>query len=198
MVSENGNGPLPEGVDERLLSVVRDGIASGRFSSGARIPTERDFAASLEIPRSVVRRSLAYLETQGRVTRHVGRGTFVADGAGSAETPLGFATSPIEIMEVRLMLEPQVAAAAAAAATAAEFEKLTLCLERSEAAATYEEFERCDAEFHRSIAVATHNEFCSASSTSSTRHATNRCGEPSNDEVLRRSGGTTTNATIGA
>ncbi len=107
-----------------------------------------------------MRRGLAVLEAQGSITRHVGRGTFVArTGTLDAVTPLGLATSPVEIMEVRLMLEPQIAALAASSATTAEFEQLRHCLQESEAARTYEEFELWDGAFHRAIAGATHNEF---------------------------------------
>jgi DNA-binding FadR family transcriptional regulator len=145
--------------DDRIIALICDGIASGRFASGGKLPTERSLAESLAISRTAVRRSLARLQSQGRITRHVGRGTFVARGDDpTAATPLGLSTSPVEIMDVRLMLEPQVAALAASCATSTEFERIGHCLSEAERARSYEEFERWDGAFHGAIAAATHNE----------------------------------------
>jgi DNA-binding FadR family transcriptional regulator len=44
-------------------------------------------------------------------------------------------------------------------ATAADFARMTECVERSEAAQTIEDFERWDGELHRTFAIATHNTF---------------------------------------
>jgi DNA-binding FadR family transcriptional regulator len=47
---------------------------------GGRLPTERQLAADLGITRSAVRQALAMLEAQGRISREVGRGTFLRPG----------------------------------------------------------------------------------------------------------------------
>ncbi len=145
--------------EQKLALVIHDGIKSGRYKAGSRIPTEREFALSLGIARSVVRRTLAALESQGRIVRHVGRGTFVAADFQADEMPIGLATSPAEIMAVRLILEPQIAPLAAASGTSADFERMFYCLGESENALAYDEFERWDGSFHRTIAEATHNHF---------------------------------------
>src|SRR4051812_35948995 len=50
------------------------------FRAAARMPTERVLAERFRLPRSVVRKALLPLEIEGKVTRHVGRGTFVSHG----------------------------------------------------------------------------------------------------------------------
>ncbi len=152
-----GTGDHPAADEARIVALIADGIATGRYRSGTRLPAERDLAAGLAVSRTAVRRGLAVLEAQGRITRHVGRGTFV--NAAESVTPIARATSPAEIMDVRLMLEPQIAALAARCATSTELERMQHCLAAAESAVTTEEFERWDGSLHQTIAVATHNEF---------------------------------------
>src|SRR5260370_13882860 len=69
-----------------LAESERDGAAYG-----TRLPTERQLAGDLGVSRSAVRHALAVLQAEGRVSREVGRGTFLrfpaapgsTDGSGS-------------------------------------------------------------------------------------------------------------------
>lgn len=61
-----------------LLEVV----AQGAVGPGGKLPTERELAARFALPRNTVRKTLAQLEAEGAITRHVGRGTFLADSGG--------------------------------------------------------------------------------------------------------------------
>src|SRR6266700_3285437 len=51
---------------------------------GTRLPTERQLAVDLGVSRSAIRHAMAELQAKGRVSREVGRGTFLrrpaADG----------------------------------------------------------------------------------------------------------------------
>jgi len=67
-------------------------------------------------------------------------------------------TSPVDVMAVRLMVEPHAAAQAAASATSAELEAIRNCHDRAAAEADPNEFEKRDAEFHAQIFLATRNE----------------------------------------
>lgn len=148
--------------EQRVVAWVSSGIASGAFDAGIRLPTERDLATSLGISRSAVRRGFAALEEQGLIRRHVGRGTFVGPASSVTDhtaAAIGRATSPAEIMEVRLMLEPQIAALAATSATGSELEALQYVVAQAHAAPTTAEFERWDGALHAAIAGATHNAF---------------------------------------
>jgi len=145
---------------------IRDFIvnaADGSLAPGARLPTERELARRFAVPRNAVRRTLAQLEAEGAITRHVGRGTFLAGGAPSGPEELAadsFShTSPAELMEARLRIEPALAELIVTNATPADFEHMEACLDKAERAATLDEFELWDAALHQALATATHNRF---------------------------------------
>ncbi|WP_194711855.1 FadR/GntR family transcriptional regulator [Noviherbaspirillum soli] len=141
-----------------------DELRSGRLHGGDRLPTERELSEIWNIGRSVVRRVLSELKEQGLITQVVGSGTYVsADAseklqAGAAQVT-AMETSPAELMEVRVLLEPVVMQLAIRHATPADFMKMEECCARAEAAQTLEEFEHWDGALHQTIADATHNNF---------------------------------------
>jgi len=146
---------------QRIREFVMAAAAGGTLAPGARLPTERELAKRFAIPRNAVRKTLAQLEAEGSITRHVGRGTFLAMRGGS--NTHGFDgtahTSPAELMEARLRLEPALAELIVTNATPADFERMEMCLDKAERAATLDEFELWDAALHQAIASATHNRF---------------------------------------
>lgn len=151
--------PRSLGDDEGILLLIEQEITERGLIQGSRLPTERELAVRSGCSRSAVRRALATLEADGRVERHVGRGTFLALGPcdGPAASGQGASTSPAEIMAVRLLLEPQTMALAVAAATSADFAEMARCQAAGERAVTHDEFELWDEALHRSFASATHN-----------------------------------------
>src|SRR5579871_4674449 len=69
----------------RLAEIILDESRRAGLGRGSRLPTERQLAASLGATRTSVRRALTVLEAEGRISREVGRGTFLRDGPdGSA------------------------------------------------------------------------------------------------------------------
>ena len=66
---------------------------------------------------------------EGLIIRQVGRGTFLTDVLHPATVTAPADTSPAEIMEVRRLLEPQVAALAARVATQADLDRIDRCLD---------------------------------------------------------------------
>lgn len=58
-------------------------IGTGEFAAGDRLPTVRALAVSLDISYNTVNRAYMDLERDGYITTRKGRGTFVADRAGS-------------------------------------------------------------------------------------------------------------------
>ncbi|MCS0502482.1 FadR/GntR family transcriptional regulator [Ancylobacter mangrovi] len=148
-----------------LVQEFLDGaIGSGAYAPGAKLPTERAIAEELGVPRSAVRDVLSVLESQGRVVRIIGSGTYVAKNAPSApsraEPPAGAHAgdaSPTEIMAARLIVEPRLAQLVVMNAKAADFERMEECNRQGEAADDFEAFEHWDAALHQAIADATHN-----------------------------------------
>ena len=109
-------------VEHDILERLRGALSSGRFPDQGRLPAERVLAEEFGVSRSTLRNSLGVLEAEGRIWRHVGRGTFVGERP-SVDAPALSAlvnqTHPEEVMEVRLALEPRIASLAARRATAA-------------------------------------------------------------------------------
>ncbi|TJW03176.1 MAG: FadR family transcriptional regulator [Mesorhizobium sp.] len=145
--------------------VLKDFIEAEGLEPGDRLPPERDLALKLGLPRTALRRMLASLENEGRLTRHVGRGTFIA-GSGVTSTalrrPPGSAgdavrTYPAEVFETRLIIEPKVAGLAALRATPQEIDELQKSIDKGSAAETLVEFEKWDAVFHRIVVEAARN-----------------------------------------
>jgi DNA-binding FadR family transcriptional regulator len=100
------------------------------------------------------------LEKEGRIWRHVGRGTFTGPRPEPDQEELSTVTSvtnPTEIMEARLVLEPKLAAIAALRVTMSELNQMEVFLERSIGALETAEFEYWDGLIHQAIAKATNN-----------------------------------------
>ncbi|NML35103.1 FadR/GntR family transcriptional regulator [Paraburkholderia antibiotica] len=150
-----------------LAAYLRDEIASGRLGDGVKLPAERQLSEQFGASRGAVRRVLQDLKDRGLITQAVGSGTFVRPGAAKAlpapeiviDEIAGTQTSPAELMEARLLIEPLMPKLIARNATSSDFARMMECIERSEAAQSVEEFERWDGELHRTFALATHNSF---------------------------------------
>lgn len=131
--------------------------------AGARLPTERQLAAQLGVTRAAVRRALSFLEASGRVSREIGRGTFLrsagASAAGSAREDSARADDigPADVMAAREFFEPEVLPLVVAHATARDFDELDRCLAGGEAADTAETWDTWDDAFHRAVVAAAHN-----------------------------------------
>lgn len=139
---------------------LRGSLTSGRFPDQGRLPAERALAEEFGVSRSTLRAALGILEAEGKIWRHVGRGTFVGERP-SVDAPALSAlvnrTHPEEVMEVRLVLEPRIAALAARRATAADIAVMDRCIRKAETATDVATFELWDGAFHRAIASAAHN-----------------------------------------
>ena len=99
----------------QIADQIRDQILVGAVEAGRQLPSERDLAVSLGVSRPTVREALIALEVAGFVEVRVGVGAFVRDqGKASAALP-DEGHSPIEIMRVRRLLEPEAAALASQA-----------------------------------------------------------------------------------
>ncbi|MCE3552488.1 FCD domain-containing protein [Pseudonocardia sp. RS11V-5] len=146
-----------ETVEQSLRALLTEGAQDGSLRPGSKLPTERALVEQLAVPRSAIRRALETLERDGVVIRHVGRGTFLTEAAVQQVDGAPADTSPAEIMQVRLLLEPGVAALAARVATQADLDRIGESLAGGGASEDFEGFESWDARLHRAIASAAHN-----------------------------------------
>lgn len=142
---------------ERVDRALAKLLSAPEQGPGSKLPTERALADQLSVPRSAVRSALSRLEAQGRVVRIIGSGTYVAENRGSGARAGGQDASPREIMETRMLVEPQLAALVVAHANGADLEKIRHAMCQAEAAIDFEGFELWDGNFHQALANATHN-----------------------------------------
>ncbi len=144
-----------------LTQRLRHLIDNAGYRHNDRIPPERDLCLRLGTTRNQLRKSLSELEAQGRIWRHVGRGTFV--GARPVlnlqdVTYLRDQIRPEQVMSVRLAMEPELSRLAAQHASKSDCEQMKLCAERCRNAEDWRAYEAWDNHLHHAIARATRNQ----------------------------------------
>lgn len=142
----------------KITAYISERISSGAWEPGHRLPTDRELAQTFGIARNTVRRTLEQLERKHLIVRHVGRGSFVAGQTmENAEHDRHGDSSPSDVMELRLLIEPQMAELIVLRATARDVDTLDECILKSEAARSYHEYEKWDEALHRTLAQCTKN-----------------------------------------
>ena len=113
-----------EDVTHLLILRFQQLLSDGLLSPGTRLPPERELATSFGVARSSLRQALKVLEIMGVITQKVGDGSYLNKDASSVlSVPMDFLfllddTSVQELTEMRLMMEPALAAKAAERANA--------------------------------------------------------------------------------
>lgn len=162
---------------ERAESFLRDGIRSGRFPAGSRLPSERQLAAELGVSRNTLREAIhalegdRLLEVRGRSGAYVRVPTLghVSDALLRYITWTPRAVTIRDLLEVRATIEVDVAGLAAERRTQADLRDIARALADGAAnlspsddpaaeAAAVEAWSRADVDFHGAVARATHNE----------------------------------------
>ena len=62
----------------RLAEAIREGILSGRFRAGEKLPPTRALAGALKLARNTILEAYEQLTAEGYLTARHGSGTFVA------------------------------------------------------------------------------------------------------------------------
>ncbi|MFQ6022643.1 MAG: FadR/GntR family transcriptional regulator [Acidiferrobacterales bacterium] len=141
-----------------ITAYLRRQILNGGYAYSERLPPERQLAAQFGASRGTVRAALQRLEEMNLVSRRVGSGTFVRYRGHADHEDIAELTSPLELIEVRLAVEPQMARLAAVNASARDLERMADALRRVEAAGDDPEyFTQGDAGFHLALAACTRN-----------------------------------------
>jgi GntR family transcriptional repressor for pyruvate dehydrogenase complex len=153
-------GKLRDRAAERLLDLV----TSGDLSPGERLPPERELVARLGVSRTVVREALNLLEARGVVSIEHGRGAVVSGGSTEAvRETLGLLLRVRpkvlgELMEVRRILEVEVAGLAAERSGPEDLAEMRASLERMRTSIEAPEgYVDADVEFHAALARAADN-----------------------------------------
>lgn len=150
-----GSKPLSEQIEDELLCY----ILQKPIKIGEKIPNEFELAEKFGVSRSTVREAVKSLAFKGILEVRRGSGTFVMRTSTSEDDPLGLSRLEdkyklaLELLEVRLMLEPEIAFLAASHALAEDKENLLrLCNETEALYLSGKNHIQKDIEFHTCIA----------------------------------------------
>lgn len=152
-------------LSERVTNLLMQYIIDNNLKAGDRLPNEHALAQALGVGRSTVRESIRALVSRNILQTQRGAGTFVSkEKIGVSEDPLGFAfiedknRLARDLMEIRILIEPRIAALAAKNATEQEIKQISDLAKETESAILKEEDHNMkDVEFHSKIAVASKN-----------------------------------------
>jgi len=137
---------------------LRQAILLGDFLHGEKLPPERSLAETFGASRNTVREALRVLEEDGMVARRIGSGTYVTFKNDSDRDEAAEATSPLELIDAREGIEPQMVRLAVKNAGNRDIARLEVALHRLERSVEdYRRFSRADEAFHLCIAECSRN-----------------------------------------
>lgn len=153
----------------RELSVIaakrlREMIVSKEMQPGDRLPSESELGELFGISRSTVREAIKLLTAENVVEIRRGRGTYVTMQPGVSNDPLGLEFTNQEkllrnLLETRMMIEPQIAALAAERADQNNINHLASIIEQIRSAGSDKSSHTpYDVAFHRAVAECTQND----------------------------------------
>lgn len=119
---------------EEIVRQVRTLTEREILKPGDRLPSERELAERFKVSRVTIRQALSVLQAMGVIDSRVGDGTFAGTASGPVVTILAPMLSPprstlLEQLELRRLIEPEVARLAAERATNAQIEQMRKSIE---------------------------------------------------------------------
>jgi len=152
---------------ERIVSQIEQRIEAGDLKVGDQLPSERELAEQFAVSRTAVREAVKALHQQGLVEIRPGRGTFITN-----ETPdtirnslgmlmkFGGKNGSMNLVEVREILEPEIAALAATRITDEFITTMQDAVTIMDTALdNVDVFVEADLDFHLALAEGTQNPF---------------------------------------
>ncbi|MGA8222494.1 MAG: FadR/GntR family transcriptional regulator [Candidatus Acidiferrales bacterium] len=149
-----------EKVAQQIRGLIRDGL----LKPGDKLPPERELAETFQVSRSSLRDAIRSLEVMGLLEPRQGEGTIVLDlDASALVSPLSSMLQQKreligELLDLRRIIEPPLAARAALHATSEELAFMEGILERQKEKVDRGELAvEEDTEFHYAVASAAKN-----------------------------------------
>jgi len=132
-----------ERVYQKVIEQIGEMIKNGYLKKGDKLPPERELVEQLGVSRTSIREAVRVLEILGVIESRQGEGNFVTDRLDDTFfQPLSLAfmlrdSDPIEILEIRKIMEVGIAGLAAQRITDNDLKKLKEIIEK---------FKKCDSE----------------------------------------------------
>jgi len=151
---------------EQIVEQIEALILADKLRTGDQLPSERELAEQFNVSRTAVREAIKALREKGLVEIQSGRGTFITrDEDRTFRNSLGWVVKGrgsrlAELVQVRDILEPEIAAIAAEQATAEDLQKLdeaVRVMDQALADQDADAFIETDLDFHLALAHATRN-----------------------------------------
>ena len=150
---------------EQIVRQIEESVLNGSLKPGDQLPAERELAQRLGVSRTAVREAVKALREKGLVEAYSGRGTFITDGTTHAArqsfdlmVKIGQQESSTHLAELRLILEPGIAALAAERIEEEYLEAMREAVEiMDRAQKDPEAYIEADLDFHLALAEAVAN-----------------------------------------
>lgn len=146
---------------EKVVDVYKEAISTGKLAPGEALPPERQIMEDMGVSRNSLREAFRVLELLGLIESIPGKGRFVRkkdDLSFDVQSISLDKVSIMEYLEVRMVIDPAIAAAAAENASDLHLEKIRENIENS---ALYIDDPRkrgmANFDFHIELAKATRN-----------------------------------------
>ena len=149
---------------EKALNGLIRLIQQNNYQPGEKLPTEIELSEMLCVSKNMVREALRILVSRNIVVIRQGAGIFLSEKKGVVDDPFGFSLVKDkrklteDVLQIRSLLEPPIAALAAQNGSEEDFEELKEILTELESVMEQrKEYFELDAHFHQKIAECTHN-----------------------------------------
>jgi GntR family transcriptional repressor for pyruvate dehydrogenase complex len=150
---------------EQIVEQIERTILDGQLKAGDQLPPERELAQRFGVSRTAVREAVKALSEKGLVEACPGRGTFVTNGTSQAirqsldrMIKINQPDGTLHLIEVREILEPEIAARAAARADEKDVAALREAFAAmDQAGGDADAFIEADLDFHLALAEAANN-----------------------------------------
>jgi GntR family transcriptional repressor for pyruvate dehydrogenase complex len=156
----------------KIVDEVEEMVIAGQLKPGDYLPSERQLALRFKVSRTAVREAVKVLSEKQLVTVQWGKGIVISHPSlTTLKAPLDLLvklgkTSLPQLIEVRRMIEPEIAALAAVRATPEQIETIGTTVEALRGVTRNPRFERkraqYDLAFHRALSDAARNEVAKA------------------------------------
>lgn len=155
------NKTIVNKVSDQIIDLIKE----KDYKINDKIPTEIELSELLDVGRSTIREAIRGLVARNILEVRQGSGTYVSSKKGIVDDPLGFGlikeTFKLteDLFELRLLLEPRIAAKAAYLASEKEIAKLTKLVDEIEHLININDLkhQNKDIEFHTELAKISNN-----------------------------------------